>query len=673
MLSYIEVMNKNDTAISPSRKTETLTASMIASPWLPIGLLLMFYLIIGAVTVVDYGESWDEQKRYLYATQSLAAYSGDYVGLRTEKGPFYVMIAKLGSDFLRRIFTGWLPIESWHFMHFLSYLLGIFFFYVICLRFLNKWAAMGAVLLFSTQPLIWGHAFINPKDIPFMAFFLGSVALGFQMVDAALAVPGAEKTTSERAELRPASLRQRLTNEWNERKPGTKHLLGAMIGFLVVSLAGIIILSPWIRQAIADLIQQAYTSGSNNFLGRIFLSQAENINRIPLEAYIHKGVARYNQLLGLFIILVSGLILLLGIILFPKSAKEIWHSAIKPSHNVTSVLLAGIMLGLVTAIRPLGPAAGALVALYFLLKAGWISLPTLAAYFAIALLVTYLTWPSLWGSPIKTYIWSLSESSDFPWGGKVLFNGIDLELNQIPRSYMPKLMTLQFTETSLALFLAGLVVVVIQSFKQTVDWKSMLVLSTWAFLPLLAVIVFRPTLYDNFRHFFFILPPLFLIAGIGLQAILDRLRSPLWKTLVVALAIFPGVYGMITLHPYQYVYYNRLAGGLQGAFRRYEMDYWATSYREAIEFLNNTAPKRSKVIVWGPDQAVRKFARRGLVIREYHPEESSEIENADYAIISTRYNKDLYLFPEGKTILEIGRGGAVLTVVKQLQEADAQE
>jgi hypothetical protein len=111
----------------------------------------------------------------------------------------------------------------------------------------------------------------------------------------------------------------------------------------------------------------------------------------------------------------------------------------------------------------------------------------------------------------------------------------------------------------------------------------MLVLSTWAFLPVLGVILFRPTLYDNFRHFFFIVPPLFVFAGIGLQAILDRLRSPLWKTLVVTLAILPGVYGMITLHPYQYVL-QPPGWRLQGAFRQYEMDYWATSYREATEF-----------------------------------------------------------------------------------------
>jgi MFS family permease len=364
---------------------------------------------------------------------------------------------------------------------------------------------------------------------------------------------------------------------------------------------------------------------------------------------------------------------LTGIGLFPKTAKVIWHEAIKPSRNVISVILAGVMLGLVTAIRPLGPAAGALVAFYFLLRAGWRSLPTLAVYLVIALAVALLAWPSLWDSPVRNFIWSLSESSDFPWGGKVLFNGIDLELDQIPRAYMPTLMTLQFTETSLALFLTGLVVGVVRSFKRSFDWKTMLVLSTWAFLPLLAVIALRPTLYDNFRHFFFIIPPLFLIAGIGFQAILDRLRSPLWKTLVVSLAILPGVYGLITLHPYQYVYYNSLAGGLQGAFRRYEMDYWATSYREATEFLNNTAPNRARVIVWGPEQVVRKFARKDLVIREYVPEKSGGNEKADYAIISTRYDKDLYLFPEGETILEIGRGGALLAVVKQLHEISAPE
>lgn len=44
-------------------------------------------------------------------------------------------------------------------------------------------AAFATAVLFSTQPLLWGHTFINPKDPPFLTLFLPSVCLGFEMVD----------------------------------------------------------------------------------------------------------------------------------------------------------------------------------------------------------------------------------------------------------------------------------------------------------------------------------------------------------------------------------------------------------------------------------------------------------------------------------------------------------
>jgi hypothetical protein len=154
-----------------------VSPNLLSYKHFPDGLLLVLYLNIGQIIEVDYGESWDEQLRYSYATSSQCLFERQPL---REKSASYV-IAKLGSG-SRAIFQSWLPIEAWHFMHFLSFLVGLLFFYLICLRLLNKWAAFGAVLLFSTQPLIWGHAFINPKDVPFMAFFLGSI-LGLRMVD----------------------------------------------------------------------------------------------------------------------------------------------------------------------------------------------------------------------------------------------------------------------------------------------------------------------------------------------------------------------------------------------------------------------------------------------------------------------------------------------------------
>jgi hypothetical protein len=58
----------------------------------------------------------------------------------------------------------------------------------------------------------------------------------------------------------------------------------------------------------------------------------------------------------------------------------------------------------------------------------------------------------------------------------------------------------------------------------------------------------------------------------------------------VAALVAPGVLGILTLHPYEYTYFNSLVGGTDGASRRYETDYWCTSYREAMELIGATAP-----------------------------------------------------------------------------------
>ena len=42
---------------------------------------------------------------------------------------------------------------------------------------------------------------------------------------------------------------------------------------------------------------------------------------------------------------------------------------------------------------------------------------------------------------------------------------------------------------------------------------------------------------------------------------------------------------LVRLHPYENLSYNALVGGLGGAFRRYDMDYWFNSMPEAIHLL----------------------------------------------------------------------------------------
>ena len=161
------------------------------SKHLPVFLLLITALLIGFFTVKDYGESWDEADIYRYGDYALNAYR--YILHPQDLPPFntnlnlYGPAYYLATDLLARLFKlaipVWSLVNAWHFVYFLTFLECTLVIYLLSRRWMKEPAAFGVVLLFLSQPLLWGHAFINPKDIPFMAFFTTSIYAGLRMVD----------------------------------------------------------------------------------------------------------------------------------------------------------------------------------------------------------------------------------------------------------------------------------------------------------------------------------------------------------------------------------------------------------------------------------------------------------------------------------------------------------
>jgi hypothetical protein len=162
----------------------------------PILILLVINLILGLMTFRSYGLAWDEPLFYDYGEALKYAYtpanwfSGDfnvanYFGAsgsdHANRGPAYLLLATPLISFLK-----WLGLDlasAWHLINFLTFNFGIYLLYRLASRWVDSWSALTVAALFSFQPLLWGHAFINPKDIPFLVFFLGSVLFGFELVD----------------------------------------------------------------------------------------------------------------------------------------------------------------------------------------------------------------------------------------------------------------------------------------------------------------------------------------------------------------------------------------------------------------------------------------------------------------------------------------------------------
>jgi hypothetical protein len=99
------------------------------------------------------------------------------------------------------------------------------------------------------------------------------------------------------------------------------------------------------------------------------------------------------------------------------------------------------------------------------------------------------------------------------------------------------------------------------------------------------------------------------------------------------------------------------------------MDYWATSYREATNYLNDNTPPRSRVLVHGASHIVDNYARKDLVIDKLNYDleiDSIDCASPNFLVVSSRNNADLNVFPDADNLHTIGIDKAVFTVIKDL-------
>ena len=591
----------------------------------PIFIILLSGLLVGFFTFDQYGESWDEESLQKYAVKSLNAYpTWDQEGVADltyddlgNYGPFYVMLVEHITQFLSAYLKNTLS-DLRHLIYFITYIAGVLAFYTLAKRWLSEIPAIGATLLFMTQPLLWGHAFINPKDTPFLAFFLLSLVFGFKMMDS----------------IKPISSDPLI--------PSAKRTLTLLTVLWLVSVFSLFFFTQALHNYITSLVISAQSGGTN-----IITLIAKNITTVSSDVYVQCYFLLFLQARTYYFLLISALLLFIWYRLQPNLLKLL-----------IAVLPSAFLLGLTTSTRILGPFAGLIIVYFALRTKGRQAIPALAIYAVIAMMAMYLTWPYLWMDPVGHFLESLETMSLYPWGGLVLFNGVKYTSSTLPYSYLPVLFAIQLTEPVWALSIVGWVVTIasgVRSGKRGLVELSLL----WFVIPFIGFVIMRLALYDNFRQVLFILPPIFLMAGVAFE----KIKNIKWQIALVILCLFPGIAGIVSLHPYEYIYYNRFIGGMDGAQGRFETDYWVTSYREAAGYVNSIAPPNAAIWVEGPAHLFAIFAREDLKIYSWH--EADRADRYEYVITTTRYDFDKTSYPEAEIVHRIMRGDALLAVIKK--------
>jgi 4-amino-4-deoxy-L-arabinose transferase-like glycosyltransferase len=185
-----------------------------------------------------------------------------------------------------------------------------------------------------------------------------------------------------------------------------------------------------------------------------------------------------------------------------------------------------------------------------------------------------------------------------PW--KEMYDGQAISVPDMPRTYLPTYLGIKLPEILLVLGGLGAIGCLFVSFKRDlpVRRRAAILLIALAFLiPVGITVSLRPAMYNGIRHFLFILPPLCVLGGLAGSWLLQRLAdwSPI-AALAGAAAILIGLlipmHEMITLHPYQYAYFNKLFGGVRAADSRYMLDYWGLSFKQATDELLTVLEER---------------------------------------------------------------------------------
>ena len=284
--------------------------------------------------------------------------------------------------------------------------------------------------------------------------------------------------------------------------------------------------------------------------------------------------------------------------------------------------------------------------------------PYITFYFFLLAIFTTLFWPYLWDNPLINFLRVFQTLSSFPHEGYNFYLGEYILASFSPWHYIPVWILITTPPLYLFLFLFGFFTFITKFLKQknyldifnnqfeTEDFIYLLLF----LVPILLVIFLNSTLYNGWRHLYFIYPCMILFSINGIHLIKSKFfRNKKWSLeILITILLIQISLSMTKNHPHQNVYFNFIAG--TNVEDKFEMDYWGLSNKQAYEII--LKKDRNEVIKIGSAGPIS--LENSMKILERKKRERILItpnDNADYIIDNYinwhgKYKKKRYKIPE---------------------------
>jgi len=283
--------------------------------------------------------------------------------------------------------------------------------------------------------------------------------------------------------------------------------------------------------------------------------------------------------------------------------------------------------------------------------------PLLLSYFLLAPLLAFLLWTLFWGDGIGQIKLMFITFGIGTNNIEVLLNNtIYLSGVNVPWYYAPWYLVITTPIPILIFFILGsMYCLYLFTIKKH---TASLLLLLWCFLPLARYLSPKTGVLDGIRHFEEVVFPIAAFAAIACVTIARyiiktrrgslKIRQ-LFITVVAISILISLTLPIIEYHPFQITYFNELVGGIRGAYGKYDLDYWGSSQKYAILWVNANIPKGAVVNIVMAGNVAGTYLREDLIPSL----NSTDFLQSDYVVVLNRqsfFNRYVAAYPIGEYV-----------------------
>ena len=357
--------------------------------------------------------------------------------------------------------------------------------------------------------------------------------------------------------------------------------------------------------------------------------------------------------------------------------------------NVKNAIIFSLISSLAIDIRILAVFLPILVFLIYLINIYWVenykknTIKPLILFLILTPFFITLFWPYLWQDPLGKFITIFKSLSNFDANIYNYYFGQYISAQNLPWHYPIVWIFISTPLFYIILFIIGFIFIIRRFMRRVINieendyynnfWKGKKELQDLIFffsfmIPLFLIIILNSTLYNGWRHLFFIYPSFLMISLLGLHIIKIFFFKKNKNLLLILsfLLLSPTLIWMFKYHPYQNVYFNFLAG--KDFNNKFELDYWGLSNVNALRYIVENDDGNINVSRVGLNDL---HLSKAFLPKKYRNTLSitDNIVNSDYIIDNYRYlpfkdiNKNFKIPSDYKIFYEIKIDGVPINTI----------